>query len=292
MAATRAEQDRFIGRWDIVIAMPGGEQPSWLEVRRSGFETLVGRFVGVAGSARPIARVDVDGERMRFSIPRQWEDGSGDLEVEGRLTGGRLEGTMRFPDGTPHEWSASRAPALRRTVEPTWGEPIDLLGGPDLAGWRIIGANTWSVAEGVLRNAGEGGNLVTERRFTDFRLRLDFRYPRGSNSGVYLRGRYEVQIADSPTADPADDLIGAIYGFHPPSVIAARPPGEWQTYEITLVGRMVTVVLNGTMVICDREIPGITGGALDSDEGAPGPIMLQGDHGPVEFRNIVLTPAM
>jgi len=88
-----------------------------------------------------------------------------------------------------------------------------------------------------------------------------------------------------------NDLLGSVYGFLSPSEIANKKADEWQSYDITLIGRMVTVVLNGKTVICNQEIPGITGGALDSDEGAPGPLMLQGDHGVIEYRNIVLTPA-
>jgi hypothetical protein len=132
---------------------------------------------------------------------------------------------------------------------------------------------------------------VTERRFGDFMLHLEFRYPKGSNSGVYLRGRYGVQVQDSAGVEPANDLLGAVYGFLAPSELMAGKPDEWQTFDITLVGRRVTIVANGTTVVCDREIPGITGGALDSDEGTPGPLMLQGDHGTVEYRNITLTPA-
>jgi hypothetical protein len=148
------------------------------------------------------------------------------------------------------------------------------------------------VADGVLRNAGGGGNLVTERTFDDFRLRVEFRYPPGSNSGIYLRGRYEVQIEDpGAKAELGPHDIGGVYGVLAPNQNAARAPGEWQTYEITLVGRRVTVVLNGTPVVVDQVVPGPTGGALDADEGAPGPIMIQGDHGPVEFRTITLTPA-
>jgi hypothetical protein len=148
------------------------------------------------------------------------------------------------------------------------------------------------VVDGILTNAGGGANLVTTRRFDDFKLRVEFRYPKGSNSGIYLRGRYEVQIEDSQErAEPTSHHVGGVYGFLAPTENAARAPGEWQTYDITLVGRRVTVVLNGRTVIANQVIPGITGGALDSDEGAPGPIYLQGDHGPVEFRRIVLTPA-
>lgn len=281
----------MVGRWDITIDSPDGPRPSWVELRRSGREALVGQFVGIVGSARPIARVSVDGDRMRFAIPPQWEDGTNDLIVEGRLQGDRLAGTMTYPNGDRVDWTAVRAPSLRRAGEPQWGEPIRLIGERDLTGWRVLGENHWSVENGVLRNAESGGNLVTNRTFSDFRLQLEFRVPRSGNSGVYLRGRHEVQIVDSLTTEPANDMLGSVYGFLAPSEIAARPAGEWQTFDITLVGRMVTVVVNGTTVICEREIPGITGGALDSDEGAPGPLMLQGDHGPVEFRNIVLTPA-
>jgi hypothetical protein len=144
---------------------------------------------------------------------------------------------------------------------------------------------------GVLRNQKSGGNLVTDRTFEDFKLHLEFRYPAGSNSGVYLRGRYEVQIADLEPEETGVGIIGAVYGFLPPTENASKKPGEWQTFDITLVGRLVTVALNEKTIICNREIPGITGAALDSDEGKPGPLLLQGDHGPIEFRNIVITPA-
>jgi hypothetical protein len=120
-------------------------------------------------------------------------------------------------------------------------------------------------------------------------LHIEFRYPKGSNSGVYLRGRYEVQIEDNKGMDPLVDRFSAIYGFITPNEMAAKDAGEWQTYDITLVGRTVTVIANGKTVICNQEIPGITGGAIDSKENEPGPILIQGDHGPVEFRNIVIT---
>jgi hypothetical protein len=288
----RAAPQPWLGRWDITIQTPERTLPSWLEIRLSGNQTLVGQFVGPVGSARPIARVEVRDSVMRFSIPPQWEDGPNDLSVEGRLQGERLAGSITFPDGKRYDWTANRAPSLRRQTSPTWGEPIRLLNATGLAGWHAVGgANQWSVTNGVLRNAAKGGNLVTDRKFTDFKLHLEFRYPKGSNSGVYLRGRYEVQIMDSIPPEPAIDILGSVYGFLSPSEVAAKPAGQWQTYDITLVGRTVTVVANGKTVICEREIPGITGGALDSDEGAPGPLFLQGDHGPVEYRNITVTPA-
>ena len=165
---------------------------------------------------------------------------------------------------------------------------MPLLNGKDLTGWRAIGANEWEVANGVLRNKKSGGNLVTEQKFDDFKLHAEVRYPAGGNSGIYLRGRYEVQIADSDETEPSYGSLGAVYGFLAPSEMAALKPGEWQTFDITLVGRMVTIVLNGKTIISNREIPGITGAALDSNEGTPGPLLLQGDHGPIEYRNMTL----
>jgi hypothetical protein len=286
-------QKALMGRWDLMVQLPGGEQPAWLEIRHSGHQTLVGQFVGWHGSARPIARVDVDESGLRFAIPPQWERGTGDLIAEGQLQGERLSGSMQTPDGTRVTWTGSRAPSLQRTTPPRWGEPIRLFNGVDLAGWQVVqGDNHWQVADEVLRNVKTGGNLVTEQAFSDFQLHLEFRYAKQGNSGVYLRGRYEVQVLDGPTEEPASDLQGAIYGFLTPSEIVTNGPGEWNTYDITLVGRLVTIVVNGKTVIFEQAIPGITGGALDSDEGAPGPILLQGDHSPIEYRDIVLTPAL
>jgi 3-keto-disaccharide hydrolase len=286
-----SEPPRVIGRWDMAVVASGTTYPSWLEVQRSGTRTLVGRFVGSGGSARPISKIDFAANVLRFSIPPQWEQGDDDLRLEGTLDGDRLSGWMTDPAGKRLTWTASRAPTLRRTSPPEWGAPIRLLDGTDMAAWQPSRESQWRLTDGVLANIKAGANLVTRQRFNDFRLHLEFRCPKDSNSGVYLRGRYEVQIEDSAGLEPASGVLGAVYGFLPPNEEAARKPGEWQTFDITLVGRLVTVVLNGRTVIGDQEIPGITGGALDSDEGAPGPLMLQGDHGPVEFRNIILTPA-
>lgn len=286
----RATPDQLAGRWDIVVSTPDGPRPSWVEMRRSGRDALVGQFVGIVGSARPISRIAVTGDSLRFSLPPQWEEGTADLVVEGALQGERLTGSMTFPDGKRYDWSGVRAPSLRRPTKPAFGAPVSLLNQNDLAGWHAVqGENQWTVRNGILSSPRSGANLVTDRSFGDFRLHIEFRYPKNSNSGVYLRGRHEVQIEDNFGSDPDIHRFGAVYGFISPSEMAARQPGEWQSYDITLIGRMVTVVANGKTIIFDREIPGITGGALDSDEGAPGPIMLQGDHGPVEYRNITIT---
>jgi hypothetical protein len=289
--AVKSDTAALLGRWDITIHQSGREVPSWLEVIRSGGRMLVGRFVGGGGSARPISRVNFADGKMSFSIPPQWEREDRDLSVEGILRGDSLSGTLTNPNGKQYTWVGYRAPALQRPADPAWGEPVNLFDGSDLKGWHAMGNNQWVAESGVLRSPHSGANIVTDAVFTDFKLHIEFRYPAGSNSGVYLRGRYEVQIEDGREPEPPSNQLSAVYGFLPPNQQAGKAAGEWQSYDITLAGRTVTVVFNGKTVICEAEIPGITGGALDSKEGEPGPIYLQGDHGPIEFRNITITGA-
>jgi len=281
-----------VGRWDIVVHTPGREVPSWMEIITSGGRRLVGRYVSGGGSARPIARINWADGKMSFSIPPQWENEEQDLSVEGTLRGDSLSGTLTQPNGKQYSWTGHRAPALKHSAEPAWGKPIVLFDGKDLKGWHAMGNdNQWVAEGGVLKNQKGGSNLVTDEKFRDFKLHIEFRCPKDGNSGVYLRGRYELQIESLEDGqEPPNDVVGAIYGFLGPVEQAAKPAGEWQSYDVTLVGRLVTIVFNGKTVMCRGEIPGITGGALDSNEGEPGPIYLQGDHGPIEFRNIFITP--
>lgn len=298
-AASAASEVRLpappVGRWDLTVGSGRGAYPSWLEVTQKDGK-LAGRFVGRVGSVRPIKEIAFaeETQTLTFSLPPQYEGRKDDLRFTARLTtSARLEGTTTNPDGSEVTWTATPAPALKRSAETAWGTPITLFNGSDLTGWRGRFPNarhSWSVKEGVLTNSS-GMDLRTEQTFTDFKLHAEFRLPKSGNSGIYLRGRYEVQIEDD-YGKPADLRgTGSIYGFLLPRLNAVKAAGEWQTCDITLVGRQVTVVLNGETVLDRQEIPGITGGAIESKEGEPGPILLQGDHSPVEFRNLVLTPA-
>jgi hypothetical protein len=307
LSAQRVESDaELIGKWDLTIMMEEDQIenlglfrhglmssegfPGWLQVKLSGFSTLVGYYVGYEGSARPIAEIHYDEEKGKyhFTIPPQWMD-IDDIYFEFSLKDDKLSG-YKMLDGNKLKFTGVRAPSLEREEPPVWGTPINLLT-DNMDRWVIPENNQFKMVDGVLVNPKKGGNLVTAQKFDDFKLSVEFKYPEGSNSGIYLRGRHEIQIEDSKGR--ADDVsIGGVYGFIAPSVNAANPPGEWQTYEITLVGRHVTVILNGVEVISNRPIPGITGGSLDSKEGEPGPIMVQGDHGPIEFRKFVVTPSV
>jgi hypothetical protein len=283
----------IIGHWDLTVDMGNNQTvPSWLEVKLSGFKTLVGYFVSDAGSARPISKVIVEGQKATFSIPPQWESGSNDLVFEGTVENDKLSGTITNPDGQKHSFTGVKAPTLVREKSPVWNEPVKLFNGTNLDGWVSQKPNNQWVAENsILKSPKSGSNLLTTQKFQDFKLHIEFRYPAGSNSGVYLRGRYEVQIIDCYGEETSSIYLGGVYGFLTPNENVAKVQGEWQSYDITLVGRRITIVANGKTIICDAIIPGITGGAIDSKEAEPGPILLQGDHGPIEFRNIVITTA-
>ncbi len=285
------EANPLEGKWDMVIQQDGKELPSWLEIKHSGIKTLVGRFVYANGSARPISEVEMEDGKFSFKIPPQWEDADSDLEFEGKISGENLEGTLVYTDGKTYNWTATRAPKLAYTENPKWGKPIELFNGKDVSGWKASGEkNQWVVKDGILKSPESGSNLISEQKFEDFKLHVEFKVPEGSNSGIYLRGRYEVQITDDHGSEPSNVLFGGVYGFLTPNEMAANPASEWQSYDITLVGRRVTIVANGKTIISEQNIPGITGGAIDSKEGEAGAFMIQGDHGPVSFRKFVVTP--
>jgi hypothetical protein len=285
--------DPLLGRWDLTVHAPQGAYPSWLEVMLRKETELMARFVGRFGSNRHATEVTYRAGDLLVRIPVQYEQNKSDLIFKGRLNGDRLEGTTEEADGTTVKWTGVRAPDLSRAGEPKWGQPIELFNGKDLSGWRPRDAargSCWSVAAGAMTNTPPCVDLITERTFGDFKLHAEFNIVPGSNSGIYLRGRHEVQIQDDLVRATDSLRMGGVYGFIRPAVNASGRPGEWQSFDITLVGRRVTIVLNGKTIVRDVEIPGITGGALDSNEGAPGPLMLQGDHGKIQFRKVTLTP--
>jgi Domain of Unknown Function (DUF1080) len=280
------------GRWDLTVNLGDRMAASWLEVRLSGIKTLTGHFVADGGSARPISEVIFKDGKVSFHIPPQWEQDDKDMYFEAQYKDDKLVGTIVSPRGGTVSFTGVRAPKLISDKVPVWGKPIQLFNGKNLDGWQPLGKNNqWIVEKGILKSPKPGVNIRSVKTFNDFKLHIEFRCSKGSNSGVYLRGRYEVQVEDSKGMEPTNIHLGGLYGFIDPLFMMAKAPGEWQSFDITILGRLVTVAVNGKKVIEHQQIPGITGGALDSNEGEPGPIMMQGDHGPIEYRNIIITPA-
>jgi hypothetical protein len=291
----RASSKAFLGRWDLTLTSAGHEYPSWLELREEDGQ-LKAEMVGRWGNARPLPTVEIANGHLKFVSPKEEEGSKTDLVFQGTLHAGILSGNLNGPDGKTWKWTGRRAPALRRTGTPKWGKPIALFDGKDLTGWHesVPGASPkWKVENGAMVTPGNGPELLNNSKFEDFKLHVEFNCGPESNSGVYLRGRYEVQVETDSIADPPNRRIGSVYGFIAPEPELPRTPDVWQTYDITLIGRRITVVHDGQTVINNQEIPGITGGALDSHEGLPGPIYLQGsEKGHVLFRSVVLTPAI
>lgn len=280
----------FAGRWDLVVTHGDHSFPSWLELTEceSGW---LGRFVGEVGSARPIASITVEGDSLRFSLPSQYEGFSVPMEFTGTLKNGGLSGETNTKEGGTACWLGTRAPRLPAVAEPEWEVGVDLVS----QGMKAFAArwpereNFWTISEEGLDNTGVGTDLVTTETFSDFHLVAEYSYPEGSNSGIYLRGRYEIQVLDDYGRPAGVGSSAGVYGFHSPAVNAVKPHGERNVAEITLLGRTLTLVLNGVLVQDSVEIPGITGGALDSNEGEPGPLLLQGDHGPVTYHRLVVS---
>ena len=293
-AGSTSDANPLLGRWDITLQTPQREFASWLEIGQDHGE-LRARMVGRWGHARLLPHAELVNGGIRLVSPKEEEGTATDMIFEGRLSGSSLVGTASAPDGTVWTWRGERAPALERARTPRWGKPITLFNGRDLSGWRMSeqsAKSVWQVRDGTLVSPGRGPDLLSDAQFDDFQLHIEFLCAPGSNSGVYLRGRYEVQIEDDPNPEPANWRTGSVYGFLAPSPPAPRKPAAWHAFDITLIGRRVTVALDGRTIIADQEIPGITGGALDSHEALPGPIYLQGgEEGRVSFRNIVVRRA-
>ena len=305
----------FQGRWALYL--PGGA--GWLEVKQAdGF--IDASLLMYGGSVEPCAHAYMDGQVLVVTRLRKWgpptdKDGNPIRQQVGtelnRFTfyGDQLVGEMISPekDGKSKttRFTGKKIPDLPSVpdlTKVTFGKPIQIFSGKDLSGWKLTrdnAVNGWKVMDGVLVNnpiQEEGkphinyGNLKTEQEFEDFNLKLQVNVPTGSNSGIYLRGIYEVQVADTYNKPLDSHNMGAIYSRITPSVAAEKPAGSWQDLDITLCNRYVTIVLNGKKIIDNQPLLGCTGGALTADEFRPGPIYLQGDHGTVSYRNIILTP--
>ena len=301
--AAAIDDQQFNGRWDITVnGISTPQRGWWLEVSGAGGSLLKGRFMSpIVGVLDDIPKPSISEGELRFAIDSHYR---GDRNLEkglywARLEDGKLKGTFEI-EGDPSsylEWAGVRAPALADKDDPTWkrGDPVVLFDGRDINGWQMMpvpGAkhpSPWTVKDGALSVAG-GSNLISEKKFLNFSLDVEYRVPPRGNSGIGLRGRYELQIADDADRPVSNRISGAILGRIAPTMNAAGPPDQWQFLTARMVGRQVTVFLNGVRVVDRQTIDGPTSIALDTDEAEPGPIVLQGDRGAVEFRRIVAYP--
>jgi hypothetical protein len=272
----------FLGSWNFNVQTPGGTRAMWLKVDNRGGAPEVW-YQPTGGNVYQVKSFELNGPRLSLKL-----NGGAALDLE--AAGGQLKGVLKRGE-TAVPVTGVPAPKLDRPMPKAWSAPEPLFNGKDLTGWEPVGnpANSqWTVQDGLLFNKAKGANLKSLRKFDDFKLHFEVKCPDPANSGFYLRGRYEIQIEyNSGYNAPPERGMGSIYGRIGPSVALPRTPGEWEEFDVTLVGRTLTVVRNGVTIIDRQQIEGITGGAIDANEGEPGPFYIQGDHaGGIAFRNI------
>lgn len=297
----------FLGYWALTI--PGGGA-GWLGLTEKDGKLSAAILWG-GGSVTPWASAKVEGDKLIVSHPvrNATETITATIDKADKdnlvLSIAQQRGTA--PATGQKAFTGKRIPPVPPApdlAKVKFGKPIKLMNGQNLDGWKIIekgAASGWTVKDGVLTNnpaqvQGQPhknyGNLRTEKEFEDFNLKLETNVPKDSNSGIYLRGIYEIQVFDSYGKPLDPHNMGALYSRITPSEAAEKPAGEWQTFDITLVDRHITVILNGKKIIDNQPVLGCTGGALWSDQFKPGPIYLQGDHSGANYRNIILTPVV
>lgn len=300
----------FVGNW--ALTTPGGNA-RWIGVTDDD-GVLKASILWGGGSVVPVSSVRIEDDKLILTrimlSPKKTPKIRETETIRAKVSGDQMALTTERDRGDGKvfgqaSFTGKRTPPLPPTPDLSkvrLGEPIKLFNGENLDGWMLVepgAANGWSVKDGVLTNDPKQeqgkphkayGNLRTVSEFEDFNLKLETNVPKGGNSGIYLRGIYEIQIADTFGRALDSHNMGAIYSRIYPTESAEKPAGQWQSFDITLVDRHVTVILNGKKIIDNQPLLGCTGGALWSDPLRPGPIYLQGDHTGANYRNIVLTP--
>jgi hypothetical protein len=289
----------FLGRWDVTVTSPSRSWGQWFELsERDG--KLAGRIQPSGGAVREIIEARIEGADLVIVTAAATATAIATRPAQTWVLStdsAALKGSQKNGENETAKLAAVRAPELKRPMPRAWSTPEPLFNGKDLTGWEALGQNTsyWVAREGELVNDNPGdrqkpgANIKTTRKFDDFQLHIEVNCPEHGNSGIYLRGRYEIQVGTEGGTQPKNEM-GAVYGYYPAGGNVPLNLGNWSVFDITLVGRYVTVVRDGVKIHDNVEIPGITGGALDPNEGEPGPFFVQGDHqGVIRFRNITIS---
>jgi 3-keto-disaccharide hydrolase len=292
-AVATQQQNQYLGRWNLQGTGENSTYVYWLEVKDEGGQ-LTGMFLNRGGSPVKLGTVKIDNGEIVFALP-PGRNNAPSPEYHAKLQGEKLVGSVQLANrkvdfvGTrPPKWPPADANASH-----TFGKPVDLFDGKSMDAWDVQDKSKpmgWVIEEGAMTNTPPANNLVSKQKFKDFKIHAEYKLTQGSNSGIYLRGRYELQVLDDYGKPPEAHSHMSVYAWHAPLVNASKPAGEWQMMEATLVANKVTVFLNGQKVQDNATLEAITGGALDANETEPGPIMLQGDHEKVWYRKVTVTP--
>lgn len=296
--SVQAQDNPFLGKWDIAGVGAHSNYVYWLEVKMEDGK-LTGYFLNRSGSVLKLAHIKIEDGELSFTpaAPRAGAPQPPSHRARLNEDKDRLLGTVTV-GGEDVAWLGVPAPKWPETSankKIRFGTPVALFDGKDMSNWegqhkdKELG---WTIVEGVMTNEPKANNLVSRHRFMDFKIRCEYKVEKNSNSGIYLRGRYELQVLDDFGKPPESHGHMALYSRVAPKVNASKPVGEWQIMEATIVGNRLTVLLNGQKVQDNIVIDGITGGALDSNETEPGPIMIQGDHEKISYRRVIVTPIL
>lgn len=290
-AVAAAQENPFLGKWDITGVGQYSSYVYWLEVKMEDGK-LTGYFLNRGGSVLKLPEIKIeDGELVFSPAGRPNAKAVHRAKVEeGRLLGMMTQGQQQVPwiGVRPPQWGQYNTNGRLK-----YGTPVALFDGRSLENFegqikdKELG---WTIADGAMTNSPHANNLVSRHQFENFKIHCEYKLTEKSNSGIYLRGRYELQVLDDFGKEPEIHSHMALYSRVAPKVNASLPVGQWQTMEAIIVGNRVSVWLNGKKVQDNILIEGITGGALDANEADPGPIMLQGDHEKVWYRKVVVTP--
>jgi hypothetical protein len=282
---TGAQSNPFLGAWNLTSDAPQS-YVYWLEVKEESGK-LSAMFLNRGGHAVPVADVKIADGTLSFVFPTGQKP-----VVTLKASNDQLMGTVgekiNVTGVRPPQWGACDANGKH-----TFGKPVALFDGKSTDAWDVQHKDrpmNWRVEDGTMTNDPKANNLVSKEKFFDFRLDAEYKVSPKGNSGIYLRGRYEMQVLDDVGTPVFDRGHMSIYGRRAPSVVASKPAGEWQIAQVTIVGNCVSATLNGQKIHDNSKIAGITGGALDAKESEPGPIMIQGDHEKVWFRKVTVTP--
>ncbi len=294
VASLSAAVADFNGRWILNVQGDPRGRVWWLKIAGAGTPKVQGEFVGApGGQLDPIPKIAVHGNELIWEFQNATQPGV----YRARVEGGKLTGNLDVAGKVTRTFSGSHAPEISDVDDGKWmkQKPVELFNGRDLTGWRVTVPNRtideWKIDGGAMKNGvGKAPDIASEQKFWNFDLHIEFRVGHHSNSGIGLRGRYEVQIYGDQGEAPSKHSNGALYSRIAPAVNATLAPDAWQSFDIRFIGREVTVVLNGKKLIGKKDVEGYTAMATDPNEDQPGPLMLQGDHGPVEFRKVTVTP--
>lgn len=302
VGSTFAQQNPYLGRWNVTGTGDNSGYVYWLEVKQDGGK-LSGMLLNRGGHPLPLPVIKIENGELIFQ-PDGGRSGPGP-EFHLRAQGDKLTGSVKLGDRTvdlagnrPPQWGKYDANAPHK-----FGPPVELFDGKSMDAWGVQNKDrpmNWTIEDGAMTNTPPANNLVSKQKFQDFKIQAEYKLdkphpgrdgqPVKANSGIYIRGRYELQVLDDYGDKPFERGHMSVYGWHTPLVNASKPAGEWQSMEATVVGNKVTVFLNGQKVQDNVTLEAITGGALDANESEPGPVMLQGDHEKVWYRKVTVTP--